>query len=80
MTTRNALGQFDPGPFARRRLRTRKDLILAQLAPKVRHEEEHLALVRVAHEWDRPCPLPEVAPGVFANTTEPSFVAALETL
>jgi len=78
--TRNALGQFAPGPFARRRLRTRKDAILRSVAAKVRHEEEHLALVRVAHEWDRPCPLPEVAPGVFANTDDPAIAAALEAL
>lgn len=77
---RNALGQFDSGPFARRRLRARKDTILRRVAAHVRHEEEHLALVRVAHEWGRPCPLPEAIPGVFANTADPALLAVLEAL
>jgi hypothetical protein len=75
--SRDCLGRFAVGVFARARIDVRRAAILAHLARHLTTEEDHAAFGRIASDWGIPCPLPEVAPGIYANTIDPVFLAAL---
>lgn len=75
--SRDYLGRFALSYFDRARLAARRSAILAHLARHMSTEDDHETLGRLARDWRLPCPLPEVAPGVYANTTDPAFLAAL---
>ena len=75
--SRDSLGRFAVSVFDRLRIDVRRAAILAHLARHITTEEDHAAFARIAVDWGIPCPLPEVAPGCYANTTDPAFLAAL---
>tara|TARA_R110002110_G_scaffold110573_4_gene275586 strand:+ start:1294 stop:1533 length:240 start_codon:yes stop_codon:yes gene_type:complete len=75
--SRDSLGRFAVGVFARARIDVRRAAILAHLARHLITEEDHAAFGRIASDWGISCPLPEVAPGIYANTIDPVFLAAL---
>jgi hypothetical protein len=75
--SRDYLGRFALSYFDRARLAARRSAILVHLARHMSTEDDHETLGRLARDWRLPCPLPEVAPGCYANTTDPAFLAAL---
>jgi len=75
--SRDSTGRFALSFFDRARLAARRSAILAHLARHLRTEDDHETLGRLASDWRLPCPLPEVAPGIYGNTTDPAFLAAL---
>jgi len=75
--SRDYLGRFALSYFDRARLAARRSAILVHLADHLTTEDDHETLGRLARDWRLPCPLPEVARGVYANTTDPAFLAAL---
>ena len=75
--SRDYLGRFALSYFDRARLAARRSAILAHLARHLTTEDDHETLGRLASDWRLPCPLPEVSPGCYANTTDPAFLAAL---
>lgn len=67
--------------------KARRHAIVRTHAPAVTTPDQGGRVVALCREWKVPCPrfnnlppLPEVAPGIFATTNDPAFVAALETL
>lgn len=75
--SRDSTGRFALSFFDRARLAARRSALLAHLARHLTTEDDHETLGRLAIDWGIPCPLPEVAPGIYANTTDPAFLAAL---
>ena len=75
--SRDSAGRFALSVFDRARIDARRSAILSHLARYLSTGEEHAALGRIAGDWGVPCPLPEVAPGIYANTIDPAFLAAL---
>lgn len=71
------------------RLRARRTALVRRSVPHVTTARQAGRVAALCEEWGLPVPrfprlpvvtLPEVAPGVFANTDDPAFVAALEAL
>jgi hypothetical protein len=75
--SRDSTGRFALSFFDRARLAARRSAILAHLSRHLTTEDDHETLGRLASDWRLPCPLPEVAPGCYASTTDPAFLAAL---
>jgi hypothetical protein len=85
--SRDARGQFALSPFDRARQTARRTAIIQTHAHFVTDPAQGGRVVALCREWGVPCPrfvnlppLPEVAPGIFANTTDAAMLAALETI
>ena len=95
MSARDLRGQYATGDhWDRQRAReaellekARRHAIVRTHAPYVERPDQGGRVVALCREWGVPCPrfvklppMPEVAPGIFATTTDAAMLAALETM